>query len=163
MLGHLRSQRVLVYAGAADFAIEGADHAQSLRFTHPGRSHRIETPLVLLHQGVVPNTQFSWALRAPHRWDEAQSCWVPETDACGRNENTGIYLAGDCRGIVGARASASQGRLAAIAVALNLRPGAGKDLKPRETAVRVSNSRSAPSWMRSTGRWLRTARRRTAR
>jgi thioredoxin reductase len=137
MLRHLRSQQVAVYAGAEDFAIEGAEHAESIRFTHRGQSHRIESSLVLLHQGVVPNTQFSWALRAKHRWDEAQLCWVPETDAHGQVEETGIYLAGDCRGIVGAKASASQGRLAAVAVASRLRPAAGKELQQRETRVRA--------------------------
>lgn len=137
LLRHLRSHQVPVYAGAEHFAIEGAEHAEAIRFTHRGRTHRIESSLVLLHQGVVPNTQFSWALRAKHRWDEAQLCWVPETDAYGQIEDTGIYLAGDCRGIVGAKASASQGRLAAIAIASRLGPRAGKDLHQRESAVRA--------------------------
>lgn len=137
MLEHLRRQRVPVHAGATNFAIEGSDHAQALRFDQGGRSHRIESRLVLLHQGVVPNTQLSWALRAAHRWDDAQLCWVPETDASGQVEDTGIYLAGDCRGIVGAKASASQGRLAAIAAASKLRPDAGRDLPGREGAVRA--------------------------
>jgi NADPH-dependent 2,4-dienoyl-CoA reductase/sulfur reductase-like enzyme len=137
MLEHLRSQRVPVYAGAAEFAIEGTDHAEAIRFRHGGKSHRIASSLVLLHQGVVPNTQLSWALRAPHRWDDAQLCWVPETDGHGQIEDTGIYLAGDCRGIVGAKASASQGRLAAIAIASKLRPDAGKALQQREHAVRA--------------------------
>lgn len=137
MLAHLRSHRVPVYAGAENFAIEGADRAEAIRFSHRGRLHRIESSLVLLHQGVVPNTQLSWALRAPHRWDDAQLCWLPETDAHGQVEDTGIYLAGDCRGIVGAKASASQGRLAAIAIASRLRPGAGTQLRQRESAVRA--------------------------
>jgi NADPH-dependent 2,4-dienoyl-CoA reductase/sulfur reductase-like enzyme len=137
MLQHLRSHRVPVYAGAGQFAIEGAERAEAIRFTHGGKSHRIESSLVLLHQGVVPNTQFSWALRARHSWDEAQLCWVPETDAYGQIEDTGIYLAGDCRGIVGAKASASQGRLAAIAIASRLRSGVGADLRQREHAVRA--------------------------
>jgi NADPH-dependent 2,4-dienoyl-CoA reductase/sulfur reductase-like enzyme len=137
MLGQLRSHRVPVYAGAANFAIEGASRAEAIRFTHRGQEHRIASSLVLLHQGVVPNTQFSWALRAPHRWDEAQLCWVPETDAYGQIEDSGIYLAGDCRGIVGAKASASQGRLAAIAIAAKLRPQIGEPLRQRESAVRA--------------------------
>jgi NADPH-dependent 2,4-dienoyl-CoA reductase/sulfur reductase-like enzyme len=137
MLQHLRGRGVPVYAGAGQFAIEGADHAEAIRFTHRGKTHRIESSLVLLHQGVVPNTQFSWALRARHRWDEAQLCWVPETDAYGQIEDTGIYLAGDCRGIVGAKASASQGRLAAIAIASRLRLGMGANLRQREGAVRA--------------------------
>jgi NADPH-dependent 2,4-dienoyl-CoA reductase/sulfur reductase-like enzyme len=135
MLGQLRAHRVPVYAGAEGFAIEGVDHAEAFRFVCEGRPHRIESPLILLHQGVVPNTQFSWALRAKHRWDDAQLCWVPETDSNGQIKETGIYLAGDCRGIVGAKASASQGRLAAIAVASRLRPGAAKALEQREGEV----------------------------
>jgi NADPH-dependent 2,4-dienoyl-CoA reductase/sulfur reductase-like enzyme len=137
MLSHLRKHRVPVYAGAEDFAIEGAEHAEAIRFSHKGRTHRIESSLILLHQGVVPNTQFSWALRAKHRWDDAQLCWLPQTDAHGQIEETGIYLAGDCRGIVGAKASASQGRLAAIAVASRLRADAGKALQQREGEVRA--------------------------
>ncbi|HSW16163.1 MAG TPA: NAD(P)/FAD-dependent oxidoreductase [Ramlibacter sp.] len=141
MLKHLASHQVPVYAGAEDFAIEGAEHAQAIRFIHRGRPHRIESALVLLHQGVVPNTQFSWALRAQHRWDDAQLCWVPETDAHGQIEDTAIYVAGDCRGIVGAKASASQGRLAAIAVASRLWPEAGKALQQRESTVRAELGR----------------------
>jgi len=137
MLRHLRSEGVPVYAGASDFAIEGKERAEAIRFTHRGQACRIESSLVLLHQGVVPNTQFSWALRAPHRWDEAQLCWVPETDGYGQIEDSGIYLAGDCRGIVGAKASASQGRLAALAIAAKLRPAAGGKLHQREDIVRA--------------------------
>ena len=137
MLRQLKSHGVPVHAGAANLAIEGSDRAEAIRFTHRGRPHRIDSALVLLHQGVVPNTQFSWALRAAHRWDERQLCWVPETDAYGQIEDTGIYLSGDCRGIVGAKSSALQGRLAAIAIAGRLRPDAGKDLQQREGAVRA--------------------------
>jgi thioredoxin reductase len=137
MLRLLRGHGIPMYAGAQDFAIEGDDHAEGIRFTHKGKPHRIASSLVLLHQGVAPNTQFSWALRAPHRWDEAQLCWVPETDAYGQIEDTGIYLVGDCRGIVGAKASASQGRLAAIAVSSKLRPAAARNLQQRERTVRA--------------------------
>jgi NADPH-dependent 2,4-dienoyl-CoA reductase/sulfur reductase-like enzyme len=137
MLAQLRSHRVPVHAGAEDFAIEGREHAEAIRFTHRGRAHRIESSLVLLHQGVVPNTQFSRALRARHRWNDAQLCWVPETDAHGQIEDTGIYLAGDCRGIVGAKASASQGRLAAIDAAARLRPDAAGALRRRGATVRA--------------------------
>lgn len=117
MLAHLRGQKVPVYAGASDFSIEGTERAEAFRFTLGGHSHRIETPLVLLHQGVVPNTQLSWSLRAEHVWNETQLCWVPRTDDYGQIDDSGIYIVGDSRGIVGAKASASQGRLAAIEIA----------------------------------------------
>lgn len=117
MLRHLQAHKVPVYAGASDFSIDGTERAEAVCFTRKGRTHRVETPLVLLHQGVVPNTQLSWSLRAEHVWDEAQLCWVPRTDAYGQIDDSGIYIVGDSRGIVGAKASASQGRLAAMEIA----------------------------------------------
>jgi len=137
MIANLRRRRVPVYAGAQALAIQGGDHAESIGFIHRGRRLRVDSALILLHQGVVPNTQFSWALRARHRWDESQLCWVPETDEHGQIENTGIYIAGDGRGIVGAKASASQGRLAALAVAAKLGRATPQACRAREQVVRA--------------------------
>jgi len=83
-------------------------------------THRISTSLVLLHQGVVPNTQFSWSLRAGHQWDDAQLCWSPKTDEWGALDVPGVLVAGDGGGIGGALAAASQGRLAGLSVACEL-------------------------------------------
>lgn len=137
MLGQLRRHQVPVYAGAEAFAIQGTDRAEAVSFTCKGREHRIESALVLLHQGVVPNTQFSWSLRAKHTWNETQLCWVPETDEYGQIEDTGIYIVGDSRGIVGAKASASQGRLAAIAIASKLQRSDVSDCGAVEKALRA--------------------------
>jgi NADPH-dependent 2,4-dienoyl-CoA reductase/sulfur reductase-like enzyme len=76
--------------------------------------------LVLLHQGVVPNTQLTLSTGAEHRWDGEQLCWLPVTDPWGRLGETPLYVAGDSRSIVGAQASAVQGRLAALAIGENL-------------------------------------------
>lgn len=135
MLSQLSRKKVPVYAGAEDLSIEGSDHAEAICFTHKGKSQRIESSLILLHQGVVPNTQLSWSLRAKHRWSDAQLCWEPETDEYGQIEESGIYIAGDSRGIVGAKASASQGRLAAIAIASKLRRLSDEERFSREDAV----------------------------
>lgn len=136
MLANLRRAKVPVYAGAAQFSVEGTDRAEAVCFTHKGRAHRIATPLVLLHQGVVPNTQLSWSLRAEHAWDEDQLCWVPQTDDYGQIADSGIFIVGDSRGIVGAKASAWQGRLAAIEIAAKLGQLSARDRDPREAAVR---------------------------
>jgi len=135
MLSLLRREEVPIYAGAHDFAIEGTGKAEAIRFTHRGKTQHITSSLILLHQGVVPNTQLSWSLGAKHRWNEAQLCWEPETDEYGQIEQSGIYIAGDSRGIVGARASASQGRLAAIAIAAKLKR---RPHEHRESVVRAA-------------------------
>ncbi len=135
MLKKIRSHGVQTFEGASAFAIEGAEKAESITFTHNGQRKRVQASLVLLHQGVVPNTQLSWALRAEHRWDEQQLCWIPVTDACGQIEETGIYIAGDSRGIVGAKGSASQGRLAGLAIARQLQAISPEKFKANEPAV----------------------------
>lgn len=120
LLAVIRRANIPFYAGASGIRIEGAERAEAIAFNHCGRLVRIETPLVLLHQGVVPNTQISWSLRAEHRWNSTQLCFEPVTDSYGRIPDSQVYLAGDGRGIVGALASVVQGALGAIAVGAEL-------------------------------------------
>lgn len=116
----LRRAGVPFHTGATGLAIDGHERAEAVRFNAGGRAHRIDADVVLLHQGVVPNTQFSWSLRATHRWDEAQLCWTPQADAWGELDVPGIFVAGDGGGIGGALAAACQGRLAGLAAAQQL-------------------------------------------
>jgi NADPH-dependent 2,4-dienoyl-CoA reductase/sulfur reductase-like enzyme len=85
-----------------------------------GVPQRIEANVILLHQGVVPNTQFSWSLRAAHRWDDAQLCFTPQTDSWGELDVTGIFVAGDGGGIAGAKAAQAQGEVTALAIIAQL-------------------------------------------
>lgn len=96
---------------------KGGGRATGLGFVSGGTPLRIDSPLVLLHQGVVPNTQFTWSLRARHEWDEEQLCWSPVTDSWGELDVPGIFVAGDGGGIGGARVAALQGELAGLAAA----------------------------------------------
>lgn len=79
-----------------------------------GHSLRIETDTVLLHEGVVPNTQISQALGLDHRYDIAQRCFHPVTDTYGQTSAPLISIAGDGAGITGARAAVLSGRIAAL-------------------------------------------------
>jgi NADPH-dependent 2,4-dienoyl-CoA reductase/sulfur reductase-like enzyme len=75
---------------------------------------------VLLHQGVVPNIQFSQSLRARHHWDADQLCFSPVVDAWGELDVPGVFAAGDGAGIGGAQAAALQGELAGLGIAQRL-------------------------------------------
>ena len=122
----LRAAGVPIYEAADDLQIEskrdseGTERAAALRFTTQGRAHRVEANVILLHQGVVPNTQFTLSLRAQHQWDAAQLCFTPTTDAWGELDVPGIFVAGDGGGIGGAQAAAEQGALSALQVACQL-------------------------------------------
>jgi NADPH-dependent 2,4-dienoyl-CoA reductase/sulfur reductase-like enzyme len=137
LLAALRRAGVPFFTGASDLAVEGAERAEALRFTANGRPQRIAAELVLLHQGVVPNTQLSWSLRAGHRWDEAQLCWSPNTDAWGELDLPGFFMAGDGSGIAGALAAACQGTLAGLAAAHQLGRIDATERDRRATPVRA--------------------------
>jgi NADPH-dependent 2,4-dienoyl-CoA reductase/sulfur reductase-like enzyme len=74
----------------------------------------IDADLLLLHEGVIPNTQISLALGLEHRWDAAQLCWRPVVDEWGATGLPTMSIAGDGGGIAGAEAAALAGRLAAL-------------------------------------------------
>lgn len=122
----LRDAGVPMHEAADDLRVEGvigedgAERANALTFSVRGVSHRIEANVILLHQGVVPNTQFSLSLRALHKWDDAQLCFTPTTDKWGELDVPGIFVAGDGGGIGGAQAAEMQGEVTALAIAQQL-------------------------------------------
>jgi NADPH-dependent 2,4-dienoyl-CoA reductase/sulfur reductase-like enzyme len=144
LLAELRRAGVRRISGARDLAVEGQDRATALRFAAGGATQRIACDTVLLHQGVVPNTQASRALRLDHDWLAAQQCFAPRVDGWGETSQPGIFVAGDGAGIAGALAAAEAGRLAACQVAHQLgRIDAGKrDARARAPAARLGAERA---------------------
>lgn len=142
LLAAIRRHGVPVFSGATQLVVEGEMHATGLSFSSRGKRHHVAASLLLLHQGVVPNTQLSWSVGAQHHWNPHQLCWHPLTDAWGRLGDSAVYVAGDSRAIVGAQASAVQGRLAALAIGERL------------NKITDLAQRSAPLW-RSLARYTR--------
>ena len=100
-----------------ELVAEGADRLAHISFD--GR--REAADLLLLHDGVVPNTQVTRAIQGcAHEWDQAQACLRPVLDAFGNTTRAGVLVAGDAGGVGGARAAALSGRIAALEVARRL-------------------------------------------
>ncbi|MBU6439572.1 MAG: FAD-dependent oxidoreductase [Betaproteobacteria bacterium] len=120
MVRRLRAARVPFHTGVSQVRIEGTDAASGVRFVCKGREHRLAADVVLLHHGVVPNTQLSRLLRIEHAWDEGQLAWRPVVDAWGRSSRPGVHVLGDGAGISGALAAQLAGEVAALDVACTL-------------------------------------------
>lgn len=120
LMRSLRSAGIAHYTGAEQLAVEGDEAATALTFVASGKPQRVATRCVLLHQGVVPNIQFSQSLRARHVWDLDQLCFSPVVDLWGELDVPGVFVAGDGAGIGGALAAAVQGQLAALGIASRL-------------------------------------------
>ncbi|MEO1702592.1 MAG: NAD(P)/FAD-dependent oxidoreductase [Pseudomonadota bacterium] len=110
----LKRAKVPRYTNVTNIAIEGDDYAVAVSFDTGKKSHRIETSTVLLHQGVVPNTQISRSLELDHRYDDIQRCFHPVTDEFGRTSNPNFSIAGDGAGIGGAKVASLSGKIAAL-------------------------------------------------
>lgn len=120
MLWELRRGQIHRYVGATNIAIEGDQAARAVTFSSGGKTRRIASDNVLLHHGVVPNTQMARSVDIPHHWDNLQSCFVPECDNWGRTAVPAVFIAGDGAGIGGAKAAALAGEIAALAIAHDL-------------------------------------------
>jgi NADPH-dependent 2,4-dienoyl-CoA reductase/sulfur reductase-like enzyme len=117
MLLRLRRSGVPWFAQAEGLHVEGKDRANGLSFRTGDRHHRLDADVVLLHHGVVPNTQISRLLRVDHDWDAAQSAWRPRLGAFGETSLPGFRIAGDGGGIAGALAAEASGALATLGAA----------------------------------------------
>tara|TARA_R110002049_G_scaffold23781_3_gene84460 strand:+ start:68800 stop:70200 length:1401 start_codon:yes stop_codon:yes gene_type:complete len=146
MLWRLHRARVPRYTGATDIAIEGDRAAQAVTFRSGGTSQRIACDTVLLHHGVVPNTQTARSIGIPHHWDDRQACFVPECDAWGRAAVVqSVFIAGDGAGIGGAKAAAIAGEIAALEIARDLHQltPENRDAAARPLKAGLSKERAA--------------------
>lgn len=127
------------YQSAIDaMEITGTERAAAVCFSAHGRRGRLDADWVILHQGVVPNTQITQALQCDHAWNPQQLCWQPKTDAWGNTSRPGIMVAGDNLGIIGAYAAEQSGRLSALQAAVEL----GR-LSPSARDARAGKARAA--------------------
>ncbi len=97
------------------FAVEhleavGSDGVESVRYRQQGQSREIETSLLLVHDGIVPNTHLTQAANCEHVWNEAQHCWQPRLDQKGQTSQAGLWVIGDGAGIMGGESATLQGR-----------------------------------------------------
>ncbi len=135
LLRKIKATGVARYTGVTGFrAAATEDGAIAFTFTAKGRDHRLTTPLLLTHQGVVPSTHMSRAAGITHTWNSAQQAFQPVVGAWGRTDLPGIHVAGDGAGIGGAEAAQAAGRLAALDI-LHLSGRLSEDDRDRKSAT----------------------------
>lgn len=113
MIATLKRAGIARYTAATDISVQGDETADAVCFYAQGKEHRIETDTVLLHQGVIPNTQISRLLGLDHFYHATQYCFHPVTDDFGQSSHPVFSIAGDSAGIGGATAAAISGRICA--------------------------------------------------
>lgn len=110
-----------VISGVEELRAEGTGRVERVAYRrHDGVEASLPVDSLLVHHGVVPNTNLAMAAGVEHRWDALQCAWAPILGADGQSSVEGISIAGDGGGIVGAHAAEAQGRLVGLAAAAAL-------------------------------------------
>lgn len=112
-LRRIKQSNIPFFQGASQLSIEGKNATTGISFYYKGKVQRIASQSVLLHQGVIPNTQLSRSLGLEHRWHAQQRCFHPLLDNYGVSSNPLIRIAGDGAAIHGAIGAEHQGRIVA--------------------------------------------------
>ena len=117
LLAALRRRRIERIVGASEIAIVGDTQVRGVEFSVGGNKRYLATSSVLLHAGLIPQTNFSSALDCDHRWNAQQFSWQPGCDEWFESTRRNLFIAGDGACIMGAKAAELSGRIAALAIA----------------------------------------------
>lgn len=121
----------------SSLSVEGEGAVKEVIWMTGGQEHRQSADLLLLHQGVVPNINFSNAAGCEHMWDETHLAFRPSIDDWYQTSIPGIVIAGDGAGIRGAEAAPLQGSLAGLGCASRLGLIDYEDRQRRASRLRV--------------------------
>ena len=96
--------------GVRALKAQGQDRLRAVSYEAQGRRHELSTSLLLVHDGVIPNTWLSMSAGIKHHFDSVQSCWVPDIHGAGMTSRQCISMVGDATRIGGAQVAALQGK-----------------------------------------------------
>jgi NADPH-dependent 2,4-dienoyl-CoA reductase/sulfur reductase-like enzyme len=116
----LKQGGVPFYTGVSDLCALGKESLDAVEFTHKGERKTIETPVLMSHFGVIPDSHLSRSAGCDHFWDSSQFCWRPTIDRWSNSSIEGISVIGDGAGIGGAITAQHAGRLAGFECAYQL-------------------------------------------
>jgi len=117
MLWKIRKSGVKFIHGVKNIEALGDGQLSSVKYTKNGKTREIQTGLLLLHEGVVPNTQLSRAIGCEHEWYDMHRYWKPVIDEWGQSSVESVSLVGDCSGVYGAKVAEYSGYIAGLNVA----------------------------------------------
>ncbi len=120
LMRDIRRRGVRMLTGVSALRALGDERLRGVEFERRGRRQTIDTDVLFLHQGVVPDMNLAASIGCAHDWSPAQLCWRPRLDAWGETTVAGIAVAGDGAGISGASSAALQGQLAALGAVFRL-------------------------------------------
>ena len=119
-LQQIRGAGVQHVRGVEGWSALGDQHVEAITYRKGDTSMQLDCDLLLVHDGVIPNTHLSMAADCRHHWNSLQCYWAPDVQTYGETSEAGISIAGDNAGIAGADAAACRGRVVGLGVACSV-------------------------------------------
>lgn len=118
-LGWMREVRreIRVRERVHQLRASGVEKLSSISYESCDRQFTDEVDLLLVHDGVIPNTWLAMSAGCRHHWNVQQRCWVPDITGAGQTSRQSVSVVGDAAGIIGADASVLHGEAVACEVA----------------------------------------------
>ena len=92
---------------------DGAEKLSRVSYESCDQQFTDEVDLLLVHDGVIPNTWLAMSAGCRHHWHVQQRCWVPDITGVGQTSRQSVSIVGDAAGIIGADASVLHGEAVA--------------------------------------------------
>lgn len=108
----LTAHGIPVHQGAKLKQIDGAQRVSGIQWA----DQSLECDAVAFAHALRSETQLADLLGCEFTWNALNRAWLPQRDSAGRSSVSGVYLAGDGAGIMGADAAQMAGERAALAV-----------------------------------------------
>jgi hydrogen cyanide synthase HcnB len=112
----LRAHGVALHNGARPLRVLGETRVQSVVWEDGGQEHTLACDAIGFGYALRSETQLADLLGCRFAFAPLQRAHLPERDGAGRTSVTGVYLAGDGAGIMGADAAEWAGERAALAL-----------------------------------------------
>lgn len=115
-VGWLRSHGVPLHSGVQPVRVLGESRVNGLVWRDGRGEQTVACDAVGMGYGLRSETQLADILGCRFYFDDLLRAWLPERDDVGRASVSGLYLAGDGAGILGADAAEWAGERAALAL-----------------------------------------------
>jgi hydrogen cyanide synthase HcnB len=112
----LRTHGVRMHGAVRPVTALGETRVTGVVWRDDQGEHTLACDAIGFGYGLRSETQLADLLGCRFCFDATQAAWLPERDAAGRSSVTGVYLAGDGAGIMGADAAEWAGERAALAL-----------------------------------------------
>ena len=112
LMRDIRRAGIPVHRNVSSLSASGHGRIDAIRFDADGAENHLEIDTLLVHEGIIPNTQLPRALGCVHVWDDGQNCLRPDIDRFGESSIAHVYIVGDGAAINGAIAAPASAEIA---------------------------------------------------